>query len=168
MWVSGLRSNKPLSTRRHSEEAHAFATRRPANEGSLHFASPENPSICHPEQSEGSAVLSIRNPGCPTSRDFSRCGCPQVSKTLGITRISQPVVILRKRRPSQREGLPTKDLCTPTPQTKSNSWHPEQSEGSAVLTIRNPGCPTSRVFEMWRSGSEKTPGINHVTHGREP
>ena len=31
---------------------------------------------------------------------------------------SQPAVVLRKRRPSQSEGLPTKDLCTPTPENK--------------------------------------------------
>ena len=46
------------------------------------------------------------------------------------------------------QGLPTKDLSIPTT-TKSNSCHPEQSEGSAVLSIRKPGCPTSRAFEMW-------------------
>jgi hypothetical protein len=35
----------------------------------------------------------------------------EAGKTPGITHVSQPAVILRKRRPSQREGLPTKDLC---------------------------------------------------------
>jgi len=84
--------------------------------------------------SEGSAVLSIRKPGCPTSRAFR-------DVRVGSQPHPQPAVILRKRRPSQREGLPTKDLCTPTPQTKSNPCHPEQSEGSAVLSIRKTRVP---------------------------
>ena len=46
-----------LSTRCHPEEAQAFATRRPANEGSLH--------------SSGMAKNVI---GCPTSRGFRDVG----------------------------------------------------------------------------------------------
>ena len=183
-------------------------TRRPADEGSLHSHPANKSNSCHPEQSEGSAVLSTRKPGRPTSRVFEmRVSASQPHP--------QPAVIPRKRRPSQREGLPTKDLCTlqvpitqpfipskardlqpsvsenpgaphlaifemwaseashTTPSTrrhpeaaqafatrrpanegslhshpanKSNSCHPEQSEGSAALSTRKPGCPTSRAF----------------------
>ncbi len=78
---------------------------------------------------------------CPTSPPFQDARAANPSHNL-----SQPAVVLRKRRPSQREGLPTKDLCTPTPQTKSNSCHPPQSEGSAIPQHRKTGCPTSRAL----------------------
>jgi hypothetical protein len=93
---------------------------------------------------------------CPTSRPFQDARAANPPHNL-----SQPAVILRKRRPSQREGLPTKDLCTRTRQTKSNSCHPEQSEGSAVLNTRKLGAPHPAPFEMWVSASGKTPQINH-------
>jgi hypothetical protein len=93
---------------------------------------------------------------CPTSPPFQDARAANPSHNL-----SQPAVVLRKRRPSQREGLPTKDLCTPTPQTKSNSCHPPQSEGSAVLNTGKPGAPHLSPFEMWLSASGKTPQINH-------
>ena len=93
---------------------------------------------------------------CPTSPPFQDARAANPSHNL-----SQPAVVLRKRRPSQREGLPTKDLCTPTPQTKSNSCHPPQSEGSAVLNTGKPGAPHLAPFEMWLSASGKTPQINH-------
>ena len=93
---------------------------------------------------------------CPTSPPFQDARAANPSHNL-----SQPAVVLRKRRPSQREGLPTKDLCTPTPQTKSNSCHPPQSEGSAVLNTGKPGAPHLSPFEMWLSASGRTPQINH-------
>ena len=161
-------SSTNLPTRRHPEQAQAFATRRPANEGSVHSHPANKIQPCHPEQSEGSAVLSIRKPGCPTSRAFRDVGVgsrqdPSLPKHFPLDSViprtlssraksrdllsagtqqqppfgksvaqsgaphlalfemwvrqasatSQPAVILSKRRPSQREGLPTKDPCTP-------------------------------------------------------
>jgi hypothetical protein len=57
---------------------------------------------------------------------------PELRKTLGIAQRSKPTVILRKRRPSQSEGLPTKDLCILLSTAKTRS-----------------GAPHLAVFEMW-------------------
>jgi hypothetical protein len=73
MWVRQASSENP-STRRHPEEAQAFATRRPADEGSLYSPGPDqNPSRCHPEQSEGSGSWGLQS-RVPHSSRFSRCG----------------------------------------------------------------------------------------------
>jgi hypothetical protein len=69
------RSHTPLSTHRHPEEPQACAKRTPANEGSCTRCPRQNPSRCHPEQSEGAAVSQRRESrGCPTSRCFRDVG----------------------------------------------------------------------------------------------
>jgi len=132
-----------LSTRRHPETAQAFAKRRPANEGSLYSHPANKIQFLSSRAKRGICSPQYQKTRVPHISRFSRCGFGKP-----VPQTPQPAAILRKRRPSQREGLPTKDLCTPTPQTKSNSCHPEQSEGSAVLGTRKPGCPHLAIFEM--------------------
>jgi hypothetical protein len=82
------------------------------------------------------AVLKPPPTGWPTPRREMRPGAPHLALfemwASEASHTSQPAVILRKRRPSQREGLPTKDLCTlQVPIKNPSRCHPEQSEGSA-------------------------------------
>ena len=99
--------------------------------------------------------------GYPTSRAF---------RDVGVARQPhpKPAVILRKRRPSQREGLPAiGSLSIPTT-TKSNSCHPEQSEGSAVLSIKNPGAPRLAPLRSGFWKPPKTIEINQPTCRSDP
>lgn len=109
----------PPSTRCHPEEAQTLATRGPANEGSPYsprdgwpilsrtlrrLGRVPHPNVVLFDVRVGTLTLVL---GCPTARPFQDARAANQSHTA-----LQPAVILRKRRPSQREGLPTKDLCT--------------------------------------------------------
>ena len=70
----------------------------------------------------------------PILRSAQKAGAPSFSRSVregGAFRSHAPAVILRKRRPSRSEGLPTKDLCTSAhghgtvlPETKARSrWN---------------------------------------------
>ena len=138
MWVSASQSHTP-------QPAVILRKRRPSQREGLptkDLCTPPRiriPAVVIPSKARDLQSSVPENPGAPHLALFEMW-VSEASHT------PQPAVILRKRRPSQREGLPTKDLCILTPQTKSNSCHPEQSEGSAVLSTRKPGCPTSRGF----------------------
>jgi len=100
----------------------------------------------------------LREESCrvPHISRFSRCGCPRPA-TPPDPPSSWGSAGLRNAKACQR-----RISALPPRKTKSNSCHPEQSEGSAALSIRKPGAPHLALFEMWVSGSEKMLRINHV------
>ena len=81
----------------------------------------------------------------------------QLSQTQLIT-----TVILRKRRPSQSEGLPTKDLCTRCPPAKCQQLSSRASEGSAVLSTGKPRVP--HISRFSRCGCRKISHTPLQTH----
>ena len=159
MWMRQASSTN-LSTRRHPEQAQAFATRRPANEGSVHSHPANKIQPLSSRAKRGICSPQYQKTRVPHISRFSRCGCRQspgsFSSYVFPTRLCRPPnsvipsevrdllsagtqqqppfgksvaqsgaphlavfemwvrqAILSKRRPSQREGLPTKDPCTP-------------------------------------------------------
>jgi hypothetical protein len=93
---------------------------------------------------------------------FSRCECGKPDP-----QTSQPAVILRKRRPSQREGLPTKDLCTPTRKQNPILVIPSKARDLGLRTF-SPGCPTSRAFRDVGVGSQPHPQPAVILRKRRP
>jgi hypothetical protein len=110
----------------------------------------EGPTFCrHP------ATATLRQIRCaighPTSRGPQDAG-------VGSQPHPQPAVILRKRRPSQREGLPTKDLCTlQVPIRIPAVVIPSKARDLQSSVSENPGAPHLAVFEMWVSESAAHP-----------
>src|SRR5439155_27047499 len=99
---------------------------------------------CHSEERRDESLLSntchsesalAESAFCKTVGTFSkprRGRCPHLLNTLPF-----PIVILRQRSPSPREGLPTKDPCIPA-QAK-----PRQPAGASFSRLFAKGCRRS-------------------------
>src|SRR5438445_1545932 len=99
---------------------------------------------CHSEERRDESLLSntchsesalAESAFCKTVGTFSkprRGRCPHLPNTLPF-----PIVILRQRSPSPREGLPTKDPCIPA-QAK-----PRQPAGASFSRLFAKGCRRS-------------------------
>ena len=158
MWV---RQASPTnhSTRRHPEEAQTFATRRPANEGSLHsHPANKNPILVIPSK-RGICSPQYQKTRVPHISRFSRCACRK-SATSSTRRHPEEAQAFATRRPANEGSLHShpanKNPILVIP-SKARDLQPSVSE--------NPGAPHLALFEMWVSGSEKMLRINHVLGG---
>jgi len=105
-------------------------------------------------------------PGCPILSRFLRKGgdllkprrrrCPHLPNTLPLS-----VVILRKRSPSPREGLPTKDLCIPAAS--------EAETASLILPkgkrreTPSVSPPRSLTYLSFRGAPRREPGFKYLS-----
>jgi len=151
MWVRQA-SPANLSTRRHPETAQAFAKRRPANEGSLYSHPANKIQFLSSRAKRGICSPQYQKTRVPHISRFSRCGCGKP-----IPQTPKPAVIQRKCRPSQREALPTKDLCTLRVPIRIPALVIPSKARDLGLGDFRPGCPTSRGLRDAGVGSQPHP-----------
>ena len=105
-------------------------------------------------------------PGCPILSRFLRKGgdllkprrrrCPHLPNTLPLS-----VVILRKRSPSPREGLPTKDLCIPAASgAETASLFLPKGKRRETPSV---SPPRSLTYLSFRGAPRREPGFKYLS-----